>query len=62
MSKIILAAITSLALVVLPMIGVDFGPEKTTDLIQSLGLIVTSAFIWYRRAQVGDVNFAGVKQ
>ena len=62
MSTTIVAVIINLLSTVLPWLGVSVGSDSLTVTVQTIVAIATGAWIWYRRAQVGDVSGLGVRK
>ena len=69
MSSTIIAVWINLAVQLLPLIGVNVGPEELTSTVQVLVAVVSGIWIWYNRTllkKVGkaesDVNLAGLKK
>lgn len=62
MSQIIAAAIIQLLVVGLPMIGLRLGNDQITSFAQTLIVIGTAVWIWFRRYQQGDVKLSGLRK
>lgn len=62
MSQTIISVIVQLLTIGLPMIGVNAGSEQLTGTIQTIVLVATGIYIWYRRVRAGDVNAAGIRK
>ncbi len=62
MSQTIVSVLIQLLTIGLPMIGVNAGSEQLTTTIQTVIMVATGLYIWYRRTQVGDVNAAGLRK
>lgn len=62
MSHTISAIFIQLAVVILPAIGIQVGSDQLTNLVQTVTVILTGLYVWYRRVQKGDVTLAGVRQ
>ncbi|MEK9208353.1 MAG: hypothetical protein AAB922_07740 [Patescibacteria group bacterium] len=59
MSTTISAVFIQLAVVLLPMMGIQVGSDQLTVVIQTITVIVTGLWIWFQRVQKGDVKFFG---
>ncbi len=46
----------------LPLIGVNAGSAQLTTTVQTIVLIGSGLWIWYRRTLAGDVNAAGLRR
>lgn len=46
----------------LPMLGVTVGSDQLTQTVQTIVLIVSGLWIWYRRVGVGDVKVSGIRK
>ncbi len=46
----------------LPLIGVNAGSAQLTTTVQTIIMVASGLWIWYRRTQVGDVNAAGLRK
>lgn len=60
-SQTIVAVITQLLVVILPMFGVRVGSDSLTSALQTIAVIVTGLWIWVRRYQEGDITVLGRK-
>ena len=58
-SQTISAVFIQIAVVLLPMMGIQVGSDQLTVVIQTITVIVTGLWIWVRRYQNGDVNIFG---
>lgn len=61
-SQTISAVFIQLAVVLLPMLGVQVGSEQLTVAIQTFTVIATGLWIWMRRFQEGGVTFLGARK
>jgi hypothetical protein len=62
-STTVLAVLVQLAVVVLPMFGVSVGSVELTNAVQTLTVILTGLWIWFKRYQAGDIRlFGGYKR
>ena len=61
-STTISAVFIQLAVVFLPMLGIQVGSDQLTITIQTITVIATSAWIWYRRVQTGDIKWFGARK
>lgn len=62
MSTTIVAVVLNLLATVLPWLGITVGSDQLTTTVQTLVLVGSGIWIWYRRVGVGDVNALGVKK
>lgn len=62
MSTTIAAVVLNLLATVLPWLGISVGSAELTTTVQTLILLGSGVWIWYRRVQVGDVNAAGLRK
>lgn len=62
MSQTIAAVFVQLAVVLLPMVGVRVGDDALTSMVQTLTVIISGLWIWFRRVQNGDVSMMGVRK
>ncbi len=62
MSQTIAAVFVQLLVVLLPMINVQIGSDQLTSAIQTLTVIVTSVWIYFRRIKAGDVTLSGFRK
>ena len=58
-STTIVAVFVQLAVVILPMLGIQVGSVELTNALQTITVIVTGLWIWFQRLQRGDVSFFG---
>lgn len=58
-STTIASVIINLLSVGLPLIGVRVESDALTTTIQTVIAVITGAWIWYQRVQVGDVTKLG---
>jgi len=56
------AALVSLLVVVLPMIGIQIGTDQLTAAVQTFVVIAAQVWIMVRRYQDGDINALGAKK
>ena len=61
MSTSILAVITQLLVVVLPLLGINVGSEALTTTIQTIVVVGAGLWVWKERVARGDVNVFGVR-
>ena len=61
MSTTIGAVFLQLAVVFLPMLGIQVGSDQLTVAVQTITVVVTGLWIWFQRVQRGDVNIFGAK-
>ena len=61
MSTTVSAIFLQLAVVFLPMIGIQVGSDQLTVTIQTITVVVTGLWIWYQRVQRGDIGTFGVR-
>ena len=59
MSKTISLIFVQLAVVVLPMMGIQVGSAELTSMMQTIIVIVSGLWIWFERVQRGDVGIFG---
>lgn len=59
MSTTIAAVFIQFAVIFLPMMGIQVGTDQLTVAVQTITVIVTGLWIWYRRVAVGDVKLFG---
>jgi hypothetical protein len=62
MSQTISMVIVQLLTIGLPYIGVTAGSAQLTTTVQTIILVASGIWIWYRRTKVGDVTVAGVRK
>lgn len=62
MSTTITAVIAQLLVIFLPMFGITLGSDQLTGLVQTLTIIATGLWIWFRRVQAGGVSTFGVRK
>lgn len=62
MSTTIIAVIVQLLSLGLPKLGITVGSEELTGTLQTIVLIGSGLWIWYRRTQKGDVSGLGVRK
>jgi len=61
MSTTIIAVVVQLLSIGLPSLGITVGSEELTSAIQTLAIVASGLWIWFKRVQVGDVNLAGLR-
>lgn len=59
MSQTILATIINILAFVLPLLGVEIGSEQLTTTVQTIAVVGTALWIWFRRVSRGDVTVVG---
>ena len=59
MSTTIFAVFVQLAVAILPVMGIQVGSAELTNALQTILVIVTGLWIWFKRVQTGDVKWFG---
>lgn len=62
MSTTIGSVVLQLLAVILPLLGVNVGSEALTTTVQTIVVVGTGLWIWYRRVAKGDVNAYGARK
>ena len=62
MSTTISAVFVNILAFVLPLLGVQIGSESLTTTVQTIAVVGTALWIWFRRVSQGDVNVVGVRK
>jgi hypothetical protein len=59
MSTTIIATIASILVTLLPHLGITVGSEQLTTTIQTVVVVISGIWIWYRRVAIGDISILG---
>lgn len=62
MSTTISSIFVQLAVVILPMLGIQVGSDALTNAIQTIVVIGTGLYIWVARVRKGDVSIFGARK
>ncbi len=62
MSQTVISVIVQLLALGLPALGVTVGSSQLTGAIQTIVLVASGLWIWYRRYKVGDIKVSGVRK
>ena len=62
MSTTISSVFLQLAVIILPMLGIQVGSDQLTQAIQTAVLIATGLYLWFHRVSQGDVKWFGARK
>ena len=62
MSTKVISAIVSILVMVLPLVGVSVGTEQLTSTIQTVVVIVSGLWVWYRTVTKENLGVFGTQK
>lgn len=61
-SQTVTAVFVQLAVIFLPMMGIQIGSDELTVAVQTIVVVLSGLWIWYRRVQAGDIKVFGARK